>query len=184
MSADQPRPMSLETFLPWEEAQELRWEFDGIAPVERTSGTVEHALIQGNLIVALAQRLRGSPCQVYTSSLKILVAGSIRYPDAFVACGVYPRGITVIEDPVVVFEVLSPSSALVDRVVKNQEYRGTPSIQRYVMIEQDRMAATVFERAGDDWVGHLLIGEAVLAMPEIGVELALAEVYAGVAFPT
>lgn len=183
MSADPPRPMSLEAFLAWEEAQDLRWEFDGLAPVERTSGTVEHVIIQGNLIVALAQRLRGSSCQVYTSSLKILAGGSIRYPDAFVACGVYPRGITVIEDPVVVFEVLSPGSALVDRVVKNEEYRGTPSIRRYVMIEQDMMAATVFERAGDDWVGHLMTGEAVLAMPEIGVDLALAEVYEGVGFP-
>jgi len=183
MSAALQSPMSVNEFLLWEEAQEFRWEFDGFAPVAMTGGTQEHSLIQGNLISALHARLRGRPCRVFTSDMKIHAAGSIRYPDAFVACGTNPRGTMVIQDPVVVFEILSPSTALVDRVVKNQEYRATPSIQRYVMLEQDRMAATVFERAGDDWVGHLLIGEAVLAMPEIGVELTLAEVYEGVAFP-
>ena len=45
------------------------------------------------------------------------------------------------------------------------------------------MAATVFERAGSDWIGHLVTGETMLAMPEIGVELPLAGLYAGVEFP-
>jgi hypothetical protein len=52
-----------------------------------------------------------------------------------------------------------------DRIDKNQEYRDTPSIQRYV--EQTKIAATVFHRNGDDWVGHLQIGETVLNLPEI-----------------
>jgi Uma2 family endonuclease len=82
-----------------------------------------------------------------------------------------------------VFEVLSPSTSTTDRIVKNQEYRDTPSIRRYVMLEQDRQAATVFARAGDDWVGHVVSGNAVLVMPEIGIELPLAEMYEGVSFP-
>ena len=45
------------------------------------------------------------------------------------------------------------------------------------------MAATVFERAGDDWVGHLVTGETTLPMPELGIDLPLAELYAGVEFP-
>ncbi len=53
-----------------------------------------------------------------------------------------------IEDPVVVFEILSKSTAVTDRVVKNREYRDTPSVVRYVMLEQVRQAATVFERVG------------------------------------
>ncbi len=52
------------------------------------------------------------------------------------------------------------------------------------MLEQDQQAATVFARAGDDWVGHVISGEVVLAMPEIGVEVPLAELYEGVAFAT
>ncbi len=176
------KPMSLDGFLEWEERQELRYEFDGFQPIAMTGGTYSHALIQGNLIIALGIRLRGRPCRVIGSELKIAVAGSIRYPDAFVVCSPVPADATVVSDPVVVFEVLSASTATTDHIVKNQEYRDTPSIRRYVMVEQDQQAATVFARAGDDWVGHVVSGDVALAMPEIGIELPLAELYEGVSF--
>jgi len=108
--------------------------------------------------------------------------GSIRYPDAFVVCSPVPRGTLVVTDPVVVFEVLSPSTASTDIGIKNEEYRDTPSIQRYVMLAQDRPFATVFARVGDDWVGHIISGAAVLEMPEIGIGVPLAELYEGVSF--
>ena len=176
------KPMSLEAFLQWEERQELRYEFDGFEPVAMTGGTAEHSAIRRNLITALSTRLRGKPCQPHGSELKIAVAGSIRCPDAFVVCSPLARGTTVVTDPVVVFEVLSPSTSTTDRIVKNQEYRDTPSIPRYVMLEQDHQAATVFARQGDDWVGHVVSGEVILDMPEIGVALPLTELYDGVVF--
>jgi Uma2 family endonuclease len=182
MSVAAQRPMTIDEFLAWEASQELRWEFDGFAPVAMTGGTAGHSAIQRNIIAVLAPRLRGSPCQVYTADLKIQVAGSIRYPDASVVCSPVPRSATVVSDPVVVFEVLSPGTASIDHFVKNQEYRDTPSIQRYVILEQDFMGATVFARTDDDWVGHVLGADAMLTMPEIGVELRLAELYEGVDF--
>ena len=182
MSSALRKLMTLEEFLAWEEREELRWEFDGFAPVAMTGGTVGQGLIQTNLIRELGNRLRGGPWRVLGSHVKIAVAASIRYPDAFVVCTPTPRGATVITDPVVVFEVLSPSTASVDRIVKNQEYRDTPSIQRYVMLEQDRLGAIVFSREHDDWVGHVLAGDAVLALPELRIELNLAELYEGVTF--
>jgi Uma2 family endonuclease len=181
MSVAVRRPMTIDEFLAWEEQQELRWEFDGFAPVAMTGGTAGHSAIQRNLISALTPRLRGKPCQVYTADLKIRVAGSIRYPDAFVVCTAVPRTATVVDDPVVVFEFLSPGTASVDHFVKNREYRDTPSIRRYVMLEQDFVGATMFERAGDDWVGHVLGAEAILGMPELGIQVPLAEFYEGVA---
>ena len=176
------RPMTLDEFLAWERRQELRYEFDGIRPVAMNGGTVDHSEIATNLVEALRRRLQGRPCRAFRGDLKIVVAGRIRYPDATVTCSPVPRGTDVIPEPVVVFEVLSSSMAVTDRVEKNEEYRLTPSIRRYVMLEQTRRAATVFARAGDDWAGHVLTGDAVLAMPEIGVDLPLAEVYAGIAF--
>ncbi len=173
-------PISLEHFLAWEEQQELRWEFDGFEPVAMTGGTSEHSAIQRNLSMAIGTRLRGKPCQLYTSDLKVFVAGAIRYPDAFVVCSPVQRGTLVVTNPVVVFEVLSPSTASTDMGIKNEEYRDTPSIKRYVMLAQDRQFATVFARDGDDWVGHIVSGTAVLDMPEIGIEVPLAELYEGV----
>jgi Uma2 family endonuclease len=175
-------PMSVEAFLLWEERQESRWEFDGMAPVAWTGDTAEHSAIQRNVLVAVGGRPRGKRCQVFTADLKIAVAGSIRYPDAFVVCSQVPRGTRVMTEPVVVFEVLSPTTASTDIGVKNQEYRDTPSVQRYVMLSQDDQRATVFAREGDDWVGRIVMGDAVLEMPEIGVEVPLAELYEGVSF--
>ncbi len=97
-------------------------------------------------------------------------------------CSTVANDATVVPDPVVVFEIQSPSTGSTDRIVKNEEYRATPSVQRYVMLEQDRIAATVFSRAGEDWVGHVLVGDTVLAMPEIGIEVPLPELYEGLVF--
>ena len=71
-----------------------------------------------------------------------------------------------------------------DRVAKNAEYRATPSIQHYVMLEQNRMAATMFSRRGDAWLGVLLTGDVVLALPAIGVELPFSALYAGIEVET
>lgn len=121
---------------------------------------------------------------MFTADLKVQVAGLIRHPDGFVVCSPVSGSTFVVTDPVGVFEILSPSTATTDIGTKNQEYRDTPSIQRYVMLAQDRQLATVFERVGDDWVGHIMSGDDVLRMPEIGIEVPLAELYEGVDFPS
>lgn len=183
MSLALRKPMTLEAFLDWESRQPVKYEFDGFDPVAMTGVTLEHAAIQRNLLRHLGNHLDGKPCQPYGSDLKIQVAGSIRYPDAFVVCSPLPRGTTVVSDPVVVFEILSPSTAETDLTEKNREYRDTASVQRYVILEQSHQAAIVFERRAGDWIGHLLAGDAVLTMPEIGVELPLASLYQGVELP-
>lgn len=175
------KPMTLTEFLGWEARQELRFEFDGARPVAMVGGTRAHAFIQRNLAISVGGRLRGQPCQFAGSDLKVRVAGSIRYPDGLVVCTPGANGSTLVEDPVVVFEVLSNSTASTDRITKNHEYAATPSILRYVMLEQDRIGATVFSRAGGDWVGHVLREDAVLDMPEIGIAVPLAELYEGIA---
>ena len=175
------RPWTIERFLAWEERQELRYEFDGIQPFAMAGGTAAHAAIQRNLIIALGNGLRGKPCQPFGSELKIQVAGSIRYPDAFVVCTSIPPRATVVTDPVVIFEVVSESTASQDFVTKNAEYRATLSVQRYVVLQQTTAAAAVFSRKGEYWVSDLLTGDgAILQMPEIGLVIALSDIYIGV----
>ncbi|HVC62251.1 MAG TPA: Uma2 family endonuclease [Acetobacteraceae bacterium] len=175
------RTMSLRQFLAWEERQALRFEFDGFQPVAVTGGTAAHDGIQMNLHAALVSQLRGKPCRPHGSDLKIEVVGRIRYPDAFVVCTpMLPRQ-TVVTDPVVVFEVLSDGTANTDLVEKNAEYRATVSIQRYVILEQTHAAAIVFVRKGEDRISEIVAGDdAVLRLPEIGIEVRLAEIYADV----
>lgn len=177
------RTMTLDDFLVWEAQQPERYEFDGFRPVLVNGGTVAHATIATNVIFELTSRLRGTACRAYGGGLKVLVAGRVRYPDAFVACSPISNTATWRNDPVVVFEVLSDSTAVIDGTVKNAEYRATPSIQRYVMLSQETISATVYERAGNQWTGTLMDDPAaMLPMPEIGVELPLAALYDGLAF--
>ncbi len=171
--------MTVAAFLDWEERQELRWEFDGFEPVAMTGGTVAHETITGNILIAVQTRLKGGQCRTYGPTLKIQVAGRIRYPDAFVVCTPVTARQTVIHDPVVVFEVLSDSTSRTDRIEKLREYAATPSVQRYVILEQDAIAAQMFVRKGKDLVAEALTADDILRMPEIDVELPLAEFYTG-----
>jgi Uma2 family endonuclease len=172
---------TIERFLAWEALQELRYEFDGEQPVAMTGGTVAHDTIQVNLVTALNTRVRGKPCRVHGNGLKISVRGSLRYPDAFVSCTPADRDATVLAEPVVIFEVPSRSTARTDRMVKNREYAATASVQRYVMLEQSAVEGMMFTRTGPDgaWVGRILDADAVLHMPEIGLDVPIAEFYAG-----
>lgn len=176
--------MSLEAFLFWEERQELRHEFDGSRPVAMTGGTLAHATIQANLAISVGSRLRGTPCRFLGSDIKVVTATSSRYPDGVVFCTPGSNNSTVVPDPIVIFEVLSRSTASTDHITKNREYAALPSVQRYVMLEQERIGATVFTRTSNDWVGRILADDAILAMPEIGIEFPLTELYEGLDFST
>ncbi len=177
MSQLQYETMTPAEFLAWEARQELKWEFDGFQPVAMTGGTIAHSVIQGNLITALNVRLRGTPCQSYGPDVKVEIGPKYRYPDAFVSCTPVARDATVVADPVVIFEVLSESTAKTDRTTKLMEYRSLPSVQRCVLLEQDQAFATVVTRTETGWTLEMLDASGVLAMPEIGVEVAMADLY-------
>ena len=176
-------PWTVERFLAWEERQELRYEFDGVRTIAMTGGTVAHDAIQINLVTALHTRLRGKHCRVHGNGLKIRVMGSIRYPDAFVSCTPVSPDSAVLSEKVVIFEVLSKSTAYTARTVKNREYAGTDSVRRYVMLEPRAAVGTMFTRGADGaWTGQMIGPDTVIAMPEIGIELPMAEICADVAF--
>jgi len=183
MDAALERPMTLEAFLAWERRQEPRYEFDGVGPVAMNGGTLIHSTIAINTLKALQAELGSGDCVVFSQGVKIVVDGRVRYPDVVVTCSPVDWSADIVPAPVVVIEVLSPSTAVVDRLDKNAEYAATASIQHYVMLEQTRRGATVFTRNGEDWAGHVVHGDGVLHLPAIGVHLPLADVYGGLTLP-
>ena len=183
MSSAVRKPWTLDEFLAWEERQEARYEFDGFGPVQMPDVTEVHNALCIRLIALLHKALRGTPCRVRGPTMKILADGHIRYPDAFVTCGRTHRDSTVAAEPVVVFEVLSRSTSRTDRILKLREYGATPSIRRYVILEQNAVAATVLTRVEGAWNTTVLTGDDLLAMPEIGVTLTLSDVYADIEMP-
>ena len=92
------------------------------------------------------------------------------------------RGSMVVYEPVVIFEVISKGTAHTDRMVKNREYAGTASVRRYIMLEQTGPEGMMFTRSGEaaEWLGQIIGAETILHMPEIGIELPLAELYANI----
>ena len=78
--------------------------------------------------------------------------------------------------------MLSPSTTRNDRIAKAREYQATPSVKRYVMLEQEGVGATVYARSGETWTHEILVADFVLSLPEIEVELPLAELYEGIVF--
>jgi Uma2 family endonuclease len=182
MSAVPRLPMTLADFLVWEERQESRYEYDGHAPQAMTGGTYEHDAITFNIRRTLDQRLLGKPCRPCGPNLKIIVQGKARYPDCLVTCAPIKRGATVIDDPVVVIEVISEDSTRTDRIEKVREYQATASIKRYVIVEQRGIGALVLERDGDRWHAIAATEGDSLTMPEIGVDVPLAEFYVGLEF--
>ena len=175
--------MSVEEFLAWENRQEERWEFDGFEPCAMVGGTVAHNVVVGNLAFGLRQRLQGR-CRVYTESIKLRLADSVRYPDVMVVCTPAANDALYVTDPVVIMEVLSSTTARIDRIEKNREYQAAPSILRYILLEQDSIAAEVYAREDQRWLRSTVTGDGILVMPEIGVELPLAEAYAGLGLGT
>jgi Uma2 family endonuclease len=179
MSVALHRPITLAEFLAWEERQELRYEFDGFEPVAMTGGTIAHDQITFDLRTALAARFAGTPNRPLGPNVKIIANGRTRYPDAIVVCRPVSPTATVAVDPVVVFEVLSEGSSETDLIEKNREYRATPSVQRYVVLQQTHKAAIVFVRREDGWLSEIVSGDdASLDLPEIGIAVPLHEVYA------
>jgi len=178
MSAAVRKPMTLAEFLAWEERQDPRYEFDGFEPVAMTGGTLAHDQITFDLRKSLDARLTGNPCRPFGPNVKIVADGRIRYPDALVVCRPVSLAATIAEDPVIVFEVLSEGTSQTDLIDKNREYRATPSIQRYVILQQTHKAAIVFARRVDGCLSEIVSGDdSILDLPESGVAVPLAEIY-------
>jgi Uma2 family endonuclease len=177
--------MTREEFFPWAEAQDERYEFDGFAPVAMTGGTIGHSDISGNTRTALALRLRGTGCRPIGPDAGVATVGdTVRYPDTLITCAATSSRDRLVPGVVVVFEVLSPTSGYIDRVIKLREYQAVPSIRRYVILEYTAIGATVLERATPDepWSATALASGDVLRIPEVGIELPLGELYENVDF--
>ena len=186
MSTALRRSMSREDFLAWAEGQQLRYEFDGFAPVAMTGGTNNHGTISRNINGQLYLRLRGRACQSMTAEGGgvATIGNAVRYPDATVTCSRLVGTERLIPDPVVVFEVLSPSSMHTDLVEKPIEYNTVASIRRYVIIEQAKVEVRCYVRteSGEWTLAPSLYVGASLDLPEIGITLPLMDIYEDVVF--
>lgn len=197
MAIPKPAPlprMTVEEYLAFEERSEVKHEYhDGLVVevMDNVGGSAEHANIAVNIGTALNFALRGKPCRAYSSDLKIWIHRHRQYvyPDLSVVCGkpTAPPEATrhAADNPKVIFEVLSPSSAAYDRGGKFRLYKYVESIEEYVVVEQAEPTIDVFRRQADgSWVNEEFTGlNTELVLRSLDVRVKLSEVYAGVEFP-
>ncbi len=179
------KPMTREEFFDWAEVQDARYEFDGFQPVAMTGGNLGHSRLIGNLNRQLGNRLEGKGCEPLGPDAGVATIGeTVRYPDAVVTCAKFSGRDRVVPNPVIVFEVVSPSSVRIDRIVKLREYQAVPTIRRYIIVEPDAVAVTVFSREheGEAFRAAGLAEDDILLLPEIGIEISVAAIYEGAAF--
>ena len=168
---------TLARFLAWAPSQEGRFEFDGVQPIAMTGDNLRHGLIASSVFAAIYARLDFSQFQAVCGHGKVIANGHVRYPDVFVFRPAGDSDDDSAHAPVMVVEVLSPSTTRVDKFDKNVDYASTPSIQHYVMLSQERRSAVVCSRTAEGWVALELEGAGSISLPAIGMELPFDEIY-------
>jgi Uma2 family endonuclease len=146
-----------------------------------------HNLIASSTLVALGLRLRGKQCRPYNSDTKIRIRlpTQVRfyYPDVSVICRPNSQSDSFQDEPAVLVEVLSRATRRLDEGEKKDAYLTLPSLGVYLLFEQERAAVTAFRRTERGFVQEVYEGtDAVVPLPEIEIDLPLAEVYEGVEF--
>ena len=140
-------------------------------------GSAAHVTIAMSIGFALRDVLRGTGCRPFGSDMKVIANGTVRYPDVSVTCRPIDDRDDRLTEPVVVIEVLSPSTERIDRGRKKLDYFATPSIQQYAIVEQDERLVDLYTRTDAGWVNDVITDKAALKLSSIGVELSLDTIY-------
>ena len=179
MAETAEKPMTVAEFLTWDDATDTRSELVDGRPVAMALVTAGHSIIAVNLGHALRSRLK-APC--YAGS----EAGVARpdrddtfyEADLVVSCTPVAPRTAVIPDPVVVIEVLSPSTVEHDRGRKAYDYRRIPSVQEIALVASEQRHVEIWRRRGAKWEVEDLIGDAALELETVGVAIPFAAIYA------
>ena len=178
---------SVEEYLKAEELSLTRSEYINGLTRAMTGATNRHNTVSVNIVVSLGRQLNGRVCRPFNSDTKVRVRKGegtcFYYPDASVVCESNRATETFQDKPVVVMEVLSPSTRAIDLDEKLTAYLSIESLHAYMLFEQDKPFAIVMRRTPSGFLREVYEGLAsTIDLPTIGCNLLLEEVYSGVDF--
>ena len=170
----------------------VRYEYINGEVVAMTGASPTHTEISANLFGFLFTKLRGKPCKPRDKDVRLYVAatGNYYYPDLMLTCGepnyLPDAPIATLRNPVVIFEILSPSTESIDRNAKLLDYARVPSVQEYIMVSQATARIDHCTRVPgqpNTWNLQMLVGmESALKLSSLGVTLRFDEIYEDVSF--
>lgn len=173
-----------EEYLALERGCEYRNEYVNGEIRAMTGASREHNLITTNLVREFSLKLRGRPCEVYPSHMRVRIpsANVYTYPDVVVVCGEpkFEDGhLDTLLNPTLVVEVLSKSTSKYDRTTKSDYFRTLGSLAEYLLVAQDEYAVEQYTRRADGrWVLAEVRGlDSVVGLQSVGCALTLSDVY-------
>ena len=177
-------PMTVEQFLAIDFPSDKKFELvDGVIEM-MAGGTVIHSLVASNIMGYLRAALRGSGCRPFGSDMGLVIDdNNLRYPDVTIYCR---SGWTdeeliqkQLEDPSVLFEVLSPSTDRNDQGTKLDEYRTIASLQTVVLVDPVKELTRVVQRLGPtSWRDDLFAQPHDVELPSLRLTIPHAEIFA------
>jgi len=176
--------LSVEDYLIGENDGEIRHEYIYGEVYAMAGSSDRHNQISGNIFVKIFSKISGSgSCQVFMTDMKLQAdAETFYYPDIFVACDKPDRYFR--REPILIIEVLSPSTESIDKREKLKVYRQIPTLQEYTIIAQDKMSVELHRRNEDGiWIKEMFnSAEEIINLQSVELNISLSEIYLGVDF--
>nr|CRH08052.1 Conserved protein of unknown function [Candidatus Magnetococcus massalia] len=176
--ADRDYKLTEDAYLAGEELADMKHELiDGVA-YAMVGASRNHNAIASNCAGELRNHLKGRPCQAFQSDFKVKVGHDFFYPDVVVLCDQDSESHDYYtESPLLIIEVLSPSTRRRDEITKLRAYQTLPSLQEYVLVSQDVVKVEVFKRQNNLWTAAIYgLGDEI-HFSSVDLSLTVEEIY-------
>jgi len=182
-----PELVSIEEYLAGEEGSDTKHEYLGGVVYAMAGGRNVNQQIATNAVGSLFGSLRGKTCRPFNSDTKVRIRQAAHtrfyYPDAMVVCDKNSANEQFQDQPVVLIEVVSPSTRRTDEFEKKEAYLTIPSLGAYLIVETDQPLVIAHRRVGQAFERQVYQGiDTIIPLPEVDAELPLSELYDGVEF--
>ena len=181
------RRMTLEEFLRWDDGTDTRYELIDGFPIAMAPPVEAHRILAGRLVSRIDAALAGRRpwnAQIEPGVVRPDRADSYYVPDIAVTCEPNEPGRQAMVDPILIVEILSPSTERTDRRLKLSAYQTMESVREIMLIDADSHHAELYRRDNDHWGIQLVRGaEAILVLTAVDLRISMVELYEGIAIP-
>jgi Uma2 family endonuclease len=180
MSATAEKRLNVDEFLAWADGREGKWELHDGIPVAMSPERVRHAATKTDVVFTLRTAIdrASAPCRVYAEGITVRVSENRAFvPDALVVCPAPPPDDIEISNPLVVVEVLSPSTTGYDHGIKLEGYFSLASLAHYLILDPVRRVVIHHARGREGVIETRILHEGRLRLDPPGLEVGVAELF-------
>ncbi|MGZ4968239.1 MAG: Uma2 family endonuclease [Methylobacter sp.] len=171
-----PRHISAEEYLQGELLSDIKHQLIDGEAYAMAGASENHNLLALNIAGELRNHLRGTPCRTFMADMKVRVAEDFFYPDVMVVCEQDNEDDYYKKSPVIIVEVLSKATRKFDQTSKRMRCQTIPTLQEYVLIEQDKGEIQVFSRSQNWQSAYYYLGDSI-TFHSLGITIPVEDIY-------